>query len=402
MSGPLAGIKILDFSTLMPGPVATMMLADLGADVLKVEAPNRLDLMRVGPPHDQGVSAGHMAVNRNKRSIALNLKIPEAVQVVRKLAKTFDVVLEQFRPGVMKRLGLDYEILKKENERLIYCSLTGYGQDGPYRDRAGHDINYLAISGMLSYSGRASQGPVPQGFLLADVGAGSYNAVVSILAALIHRDRSGEGQYLDVAMTDGSIAWATFMATRTLVGGKDPAYESDFLNGGSYYDCYRTLDGRYMSVGSIEPQFFGELCRGIGREDLIAKRGWTLDTDSVMKETKKEIAAIFALKTQAEWTEIFNGLDACVEPVLKVSEMVEHPQVKTRKMITEVKKPDGTFQKQVNSPFKFTKTPPEMRRTGPGLGEHTEEVLRNIGYGPEEMEALRSKGIFGEPPGPGL
>ena len=402
MSGPLAGIKILDFSTLMPGPVATMMLADLGADVLKVEAPNRLDLMRVGPPHDQGVSAGHMAVNRNKRSIALNLKIPEAVQVVRKLAKTFDVVLEQFRPGVMKRLGLDYEILKKENERLIYCSLTGYGQDGPYRDRAGHDINYLAISGMLSYSGRASQGPVPQGFLLADVGAGSYNAVVSILAALIHRDRSGEGQYLDVAMTDGSIAWATFMATRTLVGGKDPAYESDFLNGGSYYDCYRTLDGRYMSVGSIEPQFFEELCRGIGREDLIAKRGWTLDADSVMKETKKEIAAIFALKTQAEWTEIFNGLDACVEPVLKVSEMVEHPQVKTRKMITEVKKPDGTFQKQVNSPFKFTKTPPEMRRTGPGLGEHTEEVLRNIGYGPEEMEALRSKGIFGEPPGPGL
>jgi crotonobetainyl-CoA:carnitine CoA-transferase CaiB-like acyl-CoA transferase len=402
MSGPLAGIKILDFSTLMPGPVATMMLADLGADVLKVEAPNRLDLMRVGPPHDQGVSAGHMAVNRNKRSIALNLKIPEAVQVVRKLVKTFDVVLEQFRPGVMKRLGLDYEILKKENARLIYCSLTGYGQDGPYRDRAGHDINYLAISGMLSYSGRASQGPVPQGFLLADVGAGSYNAVVSILAALIHRDRSGEGQYLDVAMTDGSIAWATFMATRTLVGGKDPAYESDFLNGGSYYDCYRTLDGRYMSVGSIEPQFFEELCRGIGREDLIAKRGWTLDADSVMKETKKEIAAIFALKTQTEWTEIFKGLDACVEPVLKVSEMVEHPQVKTRKMITEVKKPDGTFQKQVNSPFKFTKTPPEMRGTGPGLGEHTEEVLRNIGYGPEEMEALRSKGIFGEPPGPGL
>jgi len=395
MPGPLSGIKILDFSTLMPGPVATMMLGDLGADVLKVEAPTRPDLMRLGPPHDNGVSAGHMAVNRNKRSIALNLKIPEALGVVRRLVKTFDVVLEQFRPGVMKRLGLDYESLKKENGRIIYCSLSGYGQDGPYRERAGHDINYLAISGILSYSGRASQGPVPQGFLLADVGAGSYNAVVSILAALIHRDRSGEGQYLDVSMTDGSIAWTTFMATRYLVGGKNPTYESDFLNGGSYYDCYQTLDGRYMSVGSIEPQFFEDLCRGIGREDLIARRSWSMDADQLMEDTKKEIAAIFSTKTQAEWVEVFRGLDACVEPVLTLSEMVEHPQVKTRKMITEVKKPDGTFQKQVNSPFKFTRTPPEMRRTGPGLGEHTEGVLRDIGYAPEEIRALRDKGVFG-------
>lgn len=395
MAGPLQGIRILDFSTLMPGPVATMMLADLGADVLRVEAPNRPDLMRFGPPFDNGVSAGHMAVNRNKRSIALDLKIPEAVAVVKNLVRTYDVVLEQFRPGVMKRLGLDYETLRKDNERLIYCSITGYGQDGPYRDRAGHDLNYLAMSGILSYSGRKDQGPVPQGFLLADVGAGAYNAVVGILAALLHRNRTGEGQYIDISMTDGSIAWTTYMATRFFVGGKDPDYESDFLNGGSYYDCYRTMDGRYMSVGSLEPQFYEEMCKGIGREDLIPKRGWGMEANETMKEIKKEIASVFATKTQAEWVERFRNFDACVEPVLTLSEMVDHPQTRARNMVVDVPKPDGTVQKQINSPFKFSRTPPQMRRTGPALGEHTEEVLREAGYEEAEIEALRQKHVFG-------
>ncbi|MEW6442342.1 MAG: CaiB/BaiF CoA-transferase family protein [bacterium] len=395
MAGPLAGINVLDFSTLLPGPFATMMLADLGADVIRVEAPNRPDLMRMGPPYDHGVSAGHAAVNRNKRSIGLNLKVPEAVEVVRRLVRTHDVVLEQFRPGVMKRLGLDYDRLKKENERLIYCSLTGYGQEGPYRDRAGHDINYLATSGILSYSGRVGQGPVPQGFQLADVGAGSYNTVVSILAALLSRDRTGQGQYIDVSMTDGAIGWATFMATHLLVGGKNPDYEGEFLNGGSYYDCYRTLDGRYMSVGSLEPQFFEELCKGLGRPDFISRRGWGMQPDEGMRDMKKEMAALFATKTMAEWTEIFKGLDACVEPVLKVSEMVEHPQVKARNMIAEVPKPGGGFQKQINSPFKFSRTPPEMRWTGPALGEHSVEVLREAGYSAEQVQVLKEKGALG-------
>ena len=226
-----------------------------------------------------------------------------------------------------------------------------------------------------------------------------YNAVVGILAALLHRDRTGEGQYIDISMTDGSIAWTTYMATRYFVGGKDPDYESDFLNGGSYYDCYRTLDGRYMSVGSLEPQFYEEMCRGIGREDLIPKRGWGMEADETMKEVKKEIAAVFATKTQAEWVERFRNFDACVEPVLTLSEMVDHPQTRARNMVTGVPKPDGTVQKQINSPFKFSRTPPEMRRTGPALGEHTEEVLREAGYGEAEIEALRQKQVFGRPPG---
>jgi crotonobetainyl-CoA:carnitine CoA-transferase CaiB-like acyl-CoA transferase len=336
-----------------------------------------------------------MAVNRNKRSLALDLKTPEALRIVGELVQTYEVVLEQSRPGAMKRLGLDYESLKQKNERLIYCSITGYGQNGPYRDRAGHDLNYLATAGVLSYSGRAGQGPVPQGFVLADVGGGSYNAVVSILAALLHRSRTGEGQYLDVSMTDGAVGWQTFMATHYLAGGEDPDYEADFLNGGSHYDCYRTLDGRYMSVGSLEPRFFKELCRGLGREDWVSRQPWGMTPDDHIRDMKKEMAALFATKTMAEWTEIFGALDACVEPVLKISEMVEHPQVKARGMVTGVPKKGGGHQRQINSPFKFSKTETEMRWTGPSLGEHSDEILMQIGYAEEEIRNLKQKGVVG-------
>ena len=395
MPGPLAGLKVLDFSTLLPGPFATMMLADLGAEVLKVEAPNRPDLLRLAPPFDGKVSALHMAVNRNKRAIALDLKTSEGVALAKRLVKTYDIVLEQFRPGVMKRLGLDYATLKAENESLIYCSLTGYGQDGPYVSRAGHDINYLAIAGVHSVSGRREHGPVPQGFQLADLGCGSYNAVVSILAAVVHRDRVGEGQYLDVSMTDGALAYMTMATTQYLVAGEEPGYETLFWNGGSFYDCYRTKDGRYMSVGSIEPQFFRNLCKGIGREDLIEGYGMGMEAGEVWRETKAEMAEIFASRTKDEWVAMFKDLDACVEPVLTMSEVMENPQIKARNMIVEVKKPDGSTQRQVNSPFRFSKTPPELRHSGPGLGEHTEEVLKEVGCTEAEIEALRQKGVIG-------
>jgi alpha-methylacyl-CoA racemase len=395
VAGPLAGIKILDFSTLLPGPFATMMLADLGAEILKVEAPNRPDLLRLSPPYDHGVSAGHMVVNRGKRSLALNLKVPEALSLVKRLARTYDIVLEQFRPGVMERLGLDYVALRKENERIIYCSLTGYGQDGPYRDRAGHDLNYLALAGILSFSGRKDHGPVPQGFQLADVGAGSYNAVVSILAAVIHRERTGEGQHIDISMTDGAIGYATLAATKCFVEREDPGYETEFLNGGSYYDCYRTRDGRYMSVGSIEPQFFQALCQGVGAEDLVGKTGWGMEPGGILSEVKERLREIFETKTVEEWTEIFRNLDACVEPVLTLSEMVDHPQTRARNMVVEVKKTDGSFQKQINSPFRFSGTKTEIRSTGPGLGEHTMDVLNEMGLSVEQVEDLRGKGVFG-------
>ncbi len=395
MSGPLSGLKILDFSALLPGPFATMILADLGADVLKVEGPSRPDLMRMLPPFEDGKSAGHMAINRNKKSIALDMKNPEASMVVKRLIKTYDIVLEQFRPGVMKRLGLDYETLKQENEKLIYCSLTGYGQTGPYKDRAGHDINYLAIAGIHGISGRTQSGPLPYGVQIADVGAGSYNSVVSILAAVIHRNQTGQGQYIDVSMTDGAMGWMTLAACGHFVGDTEPGYQTGYLNGGSFYDCYVTSDGRYMSVGSIEPQFLAALCKGVGREDLLEKQGKIMEAGESWKPFKDELIEIFKTKTLAEWKEIFQNFDACVEPVLTLSEVMEHPQTKARNMVAEVKRPDGTFQRQINSPFRFSKTRPEMKHTGPLLGEQTDSELQEIGFSPDQIQVLKEKAASG-------
>ena len=395
MPGPLKGVKILDFSALLPGPFATMMMADLGADVLKVESPNRPDMVRFIPPFDRGESACHHALNRNKRSIAIDLKHPEGAGVVGRLVKTYDVLLEQFRPGVMERLGIGYETLRAENERLIYCSLTGYGRTGPYRDRAGHDMNYLSMAGLMSFCGRAKTGPVPQGVQIADIGCGSYNAVVGILAAVICRDRTGEGQQVDISMTDGAIGWSTFHATRYLVGGEVPGPETEYLNGGSFYDYYRTRDGRYMSVGSIEPKFFAALCTGIGREDLVDKVPMEHKGGEAWRELKEAITAAFVEKSQAEWIEIFAGLDACVEPVLTLEEMARHPLTEARNMVVDVPGPDGAAQRQIGSPFKFSATEAEYRHQGVKLGEHTDECLAEAGFTKEEIRRLRDDGVFG-------
>jgi alpha-methylacyl-CoA racemase len=258
MTTPLTSLKILDFSTLLPGPFASMLLADMGADVVRVEAPHRADLVRMMPPFDGAISGWHGVLNRNKRSIGLDLKQPEAVEVVKRLVAAdgggYDVVLEQFRPGVMARLGLGYDDLKAVNPGLIYCAITGYGQTGPYKDRAGHDNNYLALSGLMSHSGRQSSGPPPLGAQIADVGGGSLGAVMGILTAVIHRHVTGQGQMVDVSMLDMAIAWQAHVASHFLVGGETPQREGWMLNGGSFYDYYQTADGRYLSVGSLEPQ----------------------------------------------------------------------------------------------------------------------------------------------------
>ncbi len=393
MAGPLRGVKVLDFTTLLPGPFATMMLADLGADVLRVEAPGRPDLMRVMPPFDGKLSAGHCLVNRGKRSIALDMKNPKGAEVVKRLVQTYDVVIEQFRPGVMKRLGVDYETLCAANPRVIYCSLTGYGQTGPMKDRAGHDINYLATAGLLSVSGRKETGPVPEGIQIADVGCGSYNTVVSVLAALIHRQNTGEGQYSDVSMTDGALAYMSIAAIPTFILGKDVQREGEFLNGGGFYDCYETKDGEYMSVGSIEPQFWKDFCDAMGHPEWLNKQ---MLLGKPGEAFKAEIRAEFKKKTRDEWTELFNKRDACVEPVLSMSEAVAHPQNTARGMFIDMPKPDGSTQRQVGSPFKLSKTPPEVRHVGVPLGEHTVEALKEVGYGDSEIEELKASGLFGK------
>ncbi|MBW8010281.1 MAG: CoA transferase [Chloroflexi bacterium] len=393
MTGPLDSLKILDFSTLLPGPYATMFLADLGADVVRIEAPNRPDIVRLSPPLDGDTSAWHGLLNRSKRSLALDLKKPGGSDVVKRLVETYDIVLEQFRPGVMDRLGVGYEELKAVNPKLIYCALTGYGQTGPYRDRAGHDINYLSLAGVSSHTGRKEHGPFPMGLQVADVGAGSYNVMVGILAAEIHRRETGEGQFVDVSMYDGSLAWNAQAASHFFVSGDDPEWEGMWLNGGSYYDYYRTRDGRYLSVGSLEPQFWEGFCQAIERPDLI-KRGYSLDLAD-QRQLKTAIQKTIASRDFDDWLEVFAAVDVCVEPVLNLSEVVDHSQFQAREMLIEIPKTDGGLQRQIGNPIKFSRGESVYKFAGAPVGVHAQEILEQSGFSQTEIQSLAEAGILG-------
>ncbi|WP_448651831.1 CaiB/BaiF CoA transferase family protein [Pseudomonas fluorescens] len=393
MSGPLASLKVLDFSTLLPGPFASLMLADMGAEVLRIESSTRMDLLRVLPPHDQGTSASHAYLNRNKRSLALDLKQAEALAIVHELVKDYDIVLEQFRPGVMERLGLGYAALKAINPRLIYVSITGYGQTGPYKDRAGHDINYLALAGVASHTGRQDSGPLPLGVQLADVGGGSLHAVVGLLAAVIARQHSGVGQYLDVSMTDCSFSLNAMAGAGYLACGVEPGWETHVLNGGSFYDYYRSRDGRWMSVGSLEPAFMQQLCAALGRPELAAQ-GLSPNPEQ-QKALKLALQVEFEKRSFAELCELFAGVDACVEPVLSLSEAVEHPQLKARALVSQVPRGDGSTQAQIACPLKFSEGLPEARHMGVAVGAHSDEVLAELGLSAQRIAELRRANVVG-------
>ncbi|MEE3118540.1 MAG: CaiB/BaiF CoA-transferase family protein [Pseudomonadota bacterium] len=351
MAGPLTSLKVLDFSTLLPGPYATMMLADMGAEVLRVEAPDRVDLTKVMPPFDGKISTAFSYLTRGKHTLTLNLKQAEAVDKVKELVRDYDIVVEQFRPGVMDRLGIGYEALKAINPRLIYCAITGYGQTGPYRDRAGHDINYLSIAGVSSHCGRADSGPPPLGIQVADVAGGSHHAVMGILAAVIERQQTGTGQFVDISMTDAAFALNAMAGAASLAGGQEQQPESALLNGGSFYDYYQTRDQRWLSIGSLEPQFSARLCDTLGLSALksLALSQKPEDQQQLKAALKDKVAE----KTLAEWQEIFADQDACVEPVLTIAEAAEHPQLKARGMVIEVDRGDGVMQKQIACPINF-------------------------------------------------
>jgi len=389
----LSSLKILDFSTLLPGPFASMWLADMGADVVRVEAPTRPDMVRMRPPFDGGVSAGHGYLNRSKRSVALDLKVPGSAEIVKRLVQDYDIVLEQFRPGVMDRLGIGYEALSSVNPKVIYCALTGYGQTGPMKDRAGHDLNYLSLAGVMSATGRIASGPTPAGVQIADVGGGSLPSIIGLLAAVIHRGQTGEGQFVDVSMYDSSISWNCQVNPGYLVGGQEMTFEMGGLNGGSFYDCYKTSDDRYMSVGSLEPKFWMGLCETLGIPEIIDK---VTDPGPDMKPIKDAIANVFKTKTQQEWIDIFAEVDVCVEPVLNAGEALAHPQAVARDMVVDVPKPDGGTQKQAGAPIKFSKCPPVFKGIGAELGVHTVDVLGDAGYSAEEIESFREAGMFGD------
>ena len=368
------------------------MLADMGAEVLKISSPSKKDLVsdygQCIPGTD--MTACQAWLGRNKKSLFLNLKTEQARQIVRQLIMDYDIILEQFRPGVMQRLGLGYDQLREINPALIYCSLTGYGQTGPLKNAAGHDINYMSRSGIISHAGRIEGGPSLMNFQVADIAVGSLNSVVGILAAVYHRQRTGQGQFVDVAMMDGCVPFNSLDGAGFLVNGKQPQREGMMLNGGCMYDYYETRDGKYMSVGSLEPQFWRNFCRAIQREDLIEG---TVFPENV-EEVKAQIRGIFKTKTRDEWVEVFKEYDACVQPVLDLKEaLLEDEQIKDRKMVVEVKMPlhPEVTVKQMATSVKLSECPCEYEYAGYPTGYHTREMIEKLGLDYEELEA---RGVF--------
>lgn len=392
MPGPLSGLKVLDFTTLLPGPYATMILSDLGADVLRVISGTRPDLVVHIPPliTEAGFSAAYAYLGRGKRCMTLNLKDRRAKTIIHKLISSYDIIIEQFRPGVMAKLGLDYESLKEVNPSIIYCSITGYGQNSPLHDRAGHDINYLALSGIMNYSGRRHTGPTLLGIQIADIAAGSHNAVMGILAAVICRNQTGKGQYIDISMTDGLIALNAITAAGLLVDGLEPEREGTLLNGGSLYDFYETKDGKYIAVGSLEPQFFKVFCEIIECPDLVTGG---VDPQN-LEEVKERIKNIIKSKTQDEWVSLYQEVDACVEPVLSLFEALNNEHARQRSIVVDISTPKGQVVKQPACPIKFSETPPEYRYIAAPAGMNTKEVLLEFDYTEEDYEELSKTGLF--------
>lgn len=386
--GALDGYKILDFTTLLPGPYATMTLADMGAEVLKVSGKDKYDLVVNWPPVIEGAQmTGVQAwLGRNKKTIFLNLKKPAAVEAVKKLVQEYDIVVEQFRPGVMDKLGVGYEELKKINPGLIYCAITGYGQTGPFAMQAGHDINYLSRAGIAWAAGRKQGGPSLYNFQIADVAGGSMNAVSSILAAILYRERTGEGQFIDVSMQDSVIPFNSMDGAAHFAGGPMPSREGGLLNGGGIYDFYETKDGGFMSVGSLEPKFFAALCRGLGYPEW--QDGKILRTDT--EKVKAAFRAAFLTKTRDEWTEIFRDLDACVEPVMDLDEVSQDEHLQSRGMWPSVAVPltDGVRITQMGCPMHLSACPPRYDHAGYPEGYHTDEVLHLLGYTAAEIEEM--------------
>ncbi|HEY2604038.1 MAG TPA: CaiB/BaiF CoA-transferase family protein, partial [Thermoleophilaceae bacterium] len=358
----------------------------------KVEDTGMGDYIRWSPPYydgaeDSAKSALYLALNRGKRSIRLNLKEERGREVLLRLAQDYDVLLESFRPGVLDRLGVGYERLREENPGLVYCAVTGYGQDGPLRDRSGHDMNYLGLVGLLGLTGEKDGPPIQAGGQIADLGGGALMAAFGIMAALHERERSGKGQLVDVSMADGALSWLSLVAARYLADGVLPQRGEPELAGGLIcYRPYACKDG-WVTLGALEPKFWQAWCRGVNREDLIAHQ-----FERPGSESHAEVERTFLARTRDEWQEFATHNDCCLEPVLDLGEALDSELVKAREMIVELDQPGAGPVKQLGIPIKLSRTPGAVDKPGPALGEHTDEVLHSLGYPPEEIEALKTQG----------
>ena len=377
-SPPLAKVKVLDLSRLLPGPFCTLILSDLGAAIDKLEDTHVGDYIRVFPPLKNGLAGRFCAINRDKRSLCLDLKQPAGRATFLRLLPHYDVVVESFRPGVLDRLGLPFDEMVKANPRLVLCSITGYGQTGPLSQKAGHDLNYVALAGVLGLSGPADRPPPVGGVQLADVAGGALWGAVGILAALYAVKETGQGRHLDVSMCEGALAFLLPDLGNYDADGRVPKRGGELLNGGlAAYGVYQTKDGRYVTVGALEPKFFAAFNAVLGRPlDLSELAGSAAEQERL----RDELREIFLSRTRAEWEAAFAGADACVEPVLSPDELEHHPQHKARQMFYDL---DGL--RQTRTPF----GPASARLRPPGLGEHSNDILREAGLSAEEIAALR-------------
>ncbi len=399
MSLPLAGLRVLDLTRLLPGGFCSLLLADFGAEVIKVEDTGLGDYVRWSPPYYEGAeqtarSALFLALNRGKRSIRVDLKQPEGQEVLLALAAQADVLLESFRPGVLDRLGVGYERLAQENPRLVYCAITGYGQDGPARHRSGHDMNYLALNGLLGLTGERDGPPVQAAGQIADLGGGALMAAFGVLVALREREVSGAGQLVDCSMFDGSLSWLAMVAAEVFATGSPPRRGGLPLAGGlTCYRPYRCADG-YVTLGALEPKFWAEFCRGVDREDLLEHA-----FDPPGSAAHEAVSEIFVARSRTDWERFADEHDCCLEPVLGLQEALHSEIVEAREMVVELDQPGAERPvKLLGAPVKLSRTPADpVRAPGPALGEHTAEVLAELGYDRQRISALHEAGAVAGP-----
>ncbi|MCP5419758.1 MAG: CoA transferase [Gammaproteobacteria bacterium] len=389
---PLQGLKVLDLTRLLPGPVATLHLADMGADVIKIEDTDRGDYARTLGDRRGANAWLFLLVNRNKRALRLDLKQSAGREVFLELAAKADVIVESFRPGVVAKLGIDYATVQALNPRIVYCAITGYGQTGPYRDRAGHDLNYCGYAGVTDQIGEAGGAPAIPNIQLGDLLGGSMGAVMGILAAVIDAQRSGQGRYVDVAMTDCLLAHAIFPLIAQLADGRSRPRGEDFLSGVlPCYSVYETADGRYMAVAALERKFWVLCCQTLGRPDLI-EHHWVFGATA--ETIRAEVAALFKSQPQAHWVALFDGVDCCVTPVLTLAESMGNEQIEARGLFVEAEHPQDGALTQFAFPLRFSEFEFAVERPAPAPGEHSEEILTQAGFSAERIAQLRQIGAI--------
>jgi alpha-methylacyl-CoA racemase len=393
MSQPLSGIRVLDLSRLLPGAYASQMLADFGADVIKVEEPGSGDYGRFMPPQGPGgMSLYFIAINRNKRSMTMNLKSEQGREIFKRMVSHADVVLESFRPGVMERLGLGYEQLKELHPGIIYCAISGYGQDGPYRLRAGHDLNYAGYAGLLHYNRTPSGEPAMPPTPLGDLAGGSLMAVIGILTALIGRGQTGEGRKVDVSMTEGVMSLLPLLASAYLNTGKAPRPGYSALDGGlPCYNMYEAKDGKYVTLAALEPKFWHTFCTRIGHLELLPFH--TPVGASEREQAMDILRAVFKTKTRDEWVAELGDIDACIGPVYSIEEALNDAHAQARGVAVSSGSADSAFRTLPTFP-RISGVEDDQRYPPPTMGEHTDELLRAAGYSEAEIEQFKSGGAI--------